>query len=213
MRYCLVSLAIALIVGSGLVQGYLSDRWQPHRQVADAVARVARLPLTMGAWHGTPLSPRDPGELKDVAAHFYARFVNDRDSSSVSVLLVAGLPGPVSIHVPTDCYLANGFDVGEPVPLLLDQMPGAPGGEFMTAALSRAGPAGSKSLRIYWAWTADGCWKAPETPRWTFAAAPVLYKLYLLPESPNGNRQSADIACKTFMRSLLPELHRTLFSS
>jgi len=213
VRYCLVCVAMVLIAGSGLVHGYLTDRWQPHRQVADAVMRMKRLPLTIGDWRGTPSKPRDPRELNEVAGHFYARFIHDTDGRAVQVLLVAGLPGPVSIHVPTDCYLANGFEVGEPASLLVEPMPSAPGGEFMTAALSRATPAGPKRLCIYWAWATDGCWKAPESPRWTFAAAPVLYKLYVLCECENGHTQSADDACKSFMRSLLPELHRILFSA
>jgi hypothetical protein len=61
-------------------------------------------------------------------------------------------------------------------------------------------------VRIRWAWSTDGTWIAPDSPRWQFAkqlnAVPVLYKLYVatpLPELDEGRTHEDDPATKAFV--------------
>jgi hypothetical protein len=179
--------------------------------VAQSAEKLAHIPLTIGDWEGSRLQPRDPRELNEVAGHFYARFVNTRDGRAVVAFVVSGLPGPVSIHEPGDCYQASGFDVGEAEHVNMPAGEGMKESEFLTASLSRLRSAEQTRLRIYWAWNATGAWQVPESPRWTFARAPVLYKLYLLREMQPGEDRAIEDGCRAFMRQFLPVLQRGLF--
>jgi hypothetical protein len=212
-RFSPLVVALGLIVFSGLAHGYLTDRWQPREEIAASTAKLQRISLTLPDWEGERLKPKDPSELGEVAGYFYARYVNTRDGRSVAVFLVSGRPGPVSIHTPDVCYKANGFDAGEPVPVSVPRNVGRPDDRFMTAQLVRTRSAERLRLRIYWGWSTDGTWQAPDNPRWTFAHSGVLYKLYLIQDLSGLDESSVDDPCKGLMQQLLPELDRVLFAS
>src|SRR5690349_8005042 len=104
-RMLLPTLALLLIVGTGVVHGMRTGRWQPSAALTDAVARLDTVPMRIGDWEGedTPLAGREP---PGVAAHLCRRYTNTRTGEAVTMFLVCGRPGPVSIHTPDVCYAA-----------------------------------------------------------------------------------------------------------
>src|SRR5262249_25229849 len=132
---------------------------------------------------------------------------------SVTVFLVCGHAGPVSIHSPDSCYAAAGY---KPHDMTVFTLPAAPGGtaaDFKTARMTRTKAAEQTNLRIFWSWSATGAWKVPDAPRVTFARHPALYKLYLIRELSRPGEPVEGDACVELMRQLLPELQRALFSA
>jgi hypothetical protein len=143
------------------------------------------------------------------------RYVNRRDGTEVTAILMCGHRSRIAVHTPEVCYRAAGYDlIDTALPYLVKAAgPAADPAEFRTSlfALQGSGPE-AKRLRIFWAWNATGQWQAPAgDARWTFRGAPFLYKLYIVHEvAGHGGRLDGD-AGAVFLSQLVPELRRTLF--
>jgi hypothetical protein len=201
----------AAVLASGLVHGLWTGRWHPSRALEDAVARVEKVPLRVGDWQGRDL-PVDREAFAQAGARGYwmRDYTNQRTGESVTVLLMCGPWGKMSVHTPDLCYRGAGYEVeAEPV----RQTPGVPGvpAEFWSARLAKREATAATALRIHWAWSADGSWRAPDRPRWTFAGSAFLFKLYLVRGATGEARPGAD-ASLAFARALLPALDEVLFA-
>jgi hypothetical protein len=211
-RVLLPTLALALILGTGVVHGMRTGRWQANPAIAEAVERLGTLPDRIGDWQGedVPLAGREP---PGVAAHACRRFTHTRTGDAVTVFLVCGRPGPVAIHTPDVCYGASGYTVGTPTkyaPPASDEQGPA---EFWTVDMARTTSADRSRLRIFWAWHGghDG-WQAADKPRVHFASEPVLFKIYLLRDLTGVGDPSLDRdPAVEFMQALLPTTNPLLF--
>lgn len=213
MKRTLVALsAAALVIVCGVVHGTWTDRWQDApAATADAAARMGELPLEVGDWSGTVFDVKKP-RAGDVAGTIERRYQNRRNGDAVSVYMVCGRPGPVSIHTPEVCYAASGFIVGTKSKAAVREQ----AGEFWSADAVKSKAGEETRLRIYWAWNDGKGWQAPAgDPRWTFTTGrhpPVLYKLYVLRDMQGPARAGKDDPCETFLRAFLPEMDHALFA-
>lgn len=214
MRRILILLAVcSLLLLSGLTQGFWTGRWVVSHAIEDAVARLDHVPLTIGDWKGT-VREIPPAEIAGarVNGHFSCHFENRRKRQAVNALLVCGRPGHVSVHTPDICYQGAGYEMTTgPDPFALETV-GSEAAALQVATFRKEKAAGASELRIFWAWNASGRWQAPSNPRLTFAASPVLYKLYIVRERgpKDTDRPDQDPAVE-FMKLFLPELNRALF--
>jgi hypothetical protein len=206
-----VATVLALVLLSGLVHGVWTGRWQPAQGLDAAVARLDRVPLTLGGWQGQPLE-LDPKHVAQagLSGCWMRRYTNGPNGPAVTVLLMCGRSGPVSVHTPDICYGGAGYDmVGKAVRVSAEASPPA---EFWTARFRKDGAVVPTYLRILWAWNADGAWQAPDSPRLTFAPFPVLYKLYVLRELGRADEPLEEDPCLRFLGQALPELRQALFA-
>src|SRR4051812_47279033 len=104
--------ALAVVIGTGLVHGYFTDRWQGHEAVPKGAASLELMPTKVGDGESEPIKTGVRGRL-NLAAEQYVRFVNKKTGDVVAVALVCGRMGPVSIHTPDVCYGASGYTVGQ----------------------------------------------------------------------------------------------------
>ncbi|MCC6417639.1 MAG: exosortase-associated EpsI family protein [Gemmataceae bacterium] len=201
-----------LLLISGFVHGLWTGRWETSAALENAVARVTQVPTTLGDWQAKEL-PVDHEAFAQAGARSYwmRQYTNRRTGEGVTVLLMCGRWGKMSVHTPDLCYRGAGYEVaGEPI----RQAVVTPAGraEFWTARLRKIGAGATSALRIHWGWSPDGTWSAPDQPRWTFAGAPFLYKLYIVRDATaDGNGGGAD-ANMRLLEVLLPALQRTLFA-
>src|SRR5262249_10080915 len=204
------AIAIIAVLLCGVVHGFWTDRWGVAGKPAEAAARLTEIATELEDWQSRDLD-LDQRQLGPVSGYLHRRYVNRRTGDAVTLFMICGRPGPISIHTPDVCYSANGFEVATPVKYAAPSDSSLPGEEFWTAGLQKKKATEQTNLRIFWAWNATGSWMAADNPRVTFARQPFLYKLYLLhelatPEQPLEEDPSID-----FMRLLLPELRRALF--
>jgi hypothetical protein len=201
-------LAALALVGSGVVHGLWTDRWARAAAPTD-LDRLNEVPLGLGEWQGQAIESHKPSP--DAVVYLYRRYTN-RAGETVTVALVGGRPGPISIHDPKACYGSSGYKVAQgatyPVP------PEARGsaGEFRTAQFLKTRASETAHLRIYWAWNAGAAWETPRDPRTTFAGLPFLYKLYFIRDMPSPDQPDKDDPCVDLMRTLLPELQKAMFA-
>jgi hypothetical protein len=177
-----------------------------------AAARCGDVAMTLGDWEGQEegVNPRALA-LAEVVGHLSREYKNRRTGQKVSVLLVCGRPGPISVHPPNVCYRGIGYDVGEISRYRTKAESGSGSLELFTARFSKEGVS-PDSLRIFWCWGSGGSWAAPEEPRLAFARAGALYKLYLVHRLPTAEEAPPEKdPCLDFLRVLMPELQRRLF--
>jgi len=227
MTRLLIPLMIPVVLGYGYLEGRWTQRWQPSRQLDEAVAGLAALPLHVGDWEGEErqLDPKHIAKA-EIRGYRLRTYIQRTTGKSVSMLLVCGRAGPTSLHTPEVCYPGSGFRQqgssrrektaaaeGRPTE-------GRPAAEFWVGRFHKPDAPEPESLRIYWAWSANGAgtgasgtgatWTAPDRPRLAFASAPALYKLYVIePLHPLEEKQENVAA--GFLRELLPQLQRYLF--
>ena len=207
-RSLLPAVAPLLLIASGVVHGLWTDRWRPGGAPAAWAARLDDVPRTIGDWDGQDL-PVEPKHLQvaEAAGCLARAYVHRRTGVAVSVVLVCGRPGPVSVHTPDICFRGNGHGLLETPEKFPAAGPPAPA-EFWTARFRKGESALPTYLRVFWGWDAGDGWRAPANPRLEFARRSALYKLYLIHQLDEAPARDP---CVEFLPLLLPELQRALF--
>jgi len=196
--------ALAALLISGLVHGFWTQRWQTSAALDGAVARLHAVPMPAGRWRALTVEV-DPEPFAQARAVGYwtRRYTREGSNDSITVILMCGRAGHMAVHTPDICYRGAGYEmVGETVRHNV-AFKGGGNAQFWMAHFRQ--PA-SQDLAIYWAWSADGTWQAPSSPRLAFGGQPFLYKLYVVRET--GPR---DQLTPEFLQQLMPELNAALF--
>jgi hypothetical protein len=195
-----------------LIHGNWTGRWYASEALEEALPRVHAVPMTIGDWQGEDLSVDAEAYAQAGAqAYWMRRYKHISTGATVSVILMCGRGGKMSVHTPDVCYQGAGYGlVGQPKRVTI-AVTGAPEGEFWTGGFAKE-KTGGAALRLYWAWGAGGRWQAPDVPRFTFRGQPFLYKLYVIREHVTGAETPEAGPAVNFLQQLLPQLDKTLFS-
>jgi hypothetical protein len=210
MSRALAALTVFLAVAtSGVVHGVWTYRWSAPAALQRATARMADLPMTLGDWDGQP-GELDARQLAvaDVSGHLLRRYVNRRSGAVVTVMLLCGRPGPVSVHRPEVCYGGAGYELAGP---MAKHPAPAEAGEFWACRFQKFRAGVPEHLRVLYAWSATGKWEASESPRTAFARSAALYKLYVIREMARENEPLEEDPSVAFLRALVPALQKALF--
>jgi hypothetical protein len=213
--------ALAALLVSGLVHGFWTQRWQTSTALDEACSRLEAVPNSAGTWQSSTVAvDPEPFQQAQVAGYWMRRYTQGSVPGSFTVILMCGRAGPMAVHTPDICYRGAGYEiVGVPVRETVTEAIGQPAADYWTARFHQPGKAAGHELQIFWAWSSDGSWQAPTSPRWTFAGQPYLFKLYVVREAPPWRpglqtpAQQDDKLAVEFLRQLLPELRRSLFSA
>jgi hypothetical protein len=204
--------AVVLIVGAGLVNGAWTDRWGPSPALTALGSRFESVPMKIGDWTGTASElPAEDRAMAGAVACLARRYSDPRRGLSVTVLLLGGLPGKISTHTPDVCYRGGGYNLDAPSGFRRRYGQDDRTAEFRTMLATRAGTNPS-ALRIFWSWNASAGWLAPDEPRWKFAPARALCKLYVIRETAGVVVDPEADPCNDFLSVFLPELDRLVFS-
>jgi hypothetical protein len=209
-RVLLPVVGVIAVTATGVVHGIWTDRWGLAEAPATAASRLEQIPMSLPDWEGQN-SGTSKGDLGGAAASLCRRYVHNHTGKEVTVFLVCGRPGPVSIHTPDVCYVNSGFEVLSQTKYAPKLGADAPEADFHTGQFRQKRAGEQTFLRIFWAWSATGDWSAPNDPRFAFAKYGALYKLYLIREMTVPDEPIDDDPSVELMRQLLPELRRALF--
>src|SRR5262245_21464482 len=186
---------------SGVVSGIWTNRWVDSTVLKEAV-QSTQLPPTVGEWDGRE-EVVSPAELKASQASAIVRraYVNRKTGNSVSVVLICGHAGPVSVHTPDVCFPGSGFvEVGKASMLNLDEPSGR--AQFCVRTFQKASSI-PVNLVVHYAWNAGKGWQAPENPRMAFAGQPALFKLYVTREAGADSLAGAKDPAENLIRELI----------
>ena len=208
-----LAVAAALILTTGFVHGMWTRRWNPSHELEEAAARLQRAPEDLPGWKASPYEIDANVLTRARASSSWSRtYRQDGTKEAITVILLCGRSGPMSVHRPEHCYSAAGYDlIGATTPTTVNDGDGAKA-VFRTALFSKPTPEGTASLRIFWSWHTGNAWQAPDSPRLAFANLPALYKLYVIRHAARAQERLESDPAREFLQLLLPELDKALAS-
>jgi hypothetical protein len=209
-----ILVCVVLVATLGVVHGVYTDRWGASGQLEQALEGLPRVPMKIGDWTGEDV-PYEAEALTraGIRGGVFRRYTNTRTREAVSLLIVCGRGGPVSVHTPDVCYSAAGYHQMAP-----EQRKEVEAGEaqkcwFYIARFGKPTAVVPQQLEIYWTWSRDGVtWNAPENPRLALARSPALYKLYVVREYAPKTRAETALTSEEFLRQALPVIRQSLSS-
>lgn len=207
-RMLITATAISAILITGIVHGIWTGRWEWSDEPGASAARLPNVPMEIGDWQGVRLDS-ESRDLDGAAACLNRRYTHRTSGAAVTILVLCGRPGPVSIHPPDSCYAAGGYDVIAPT--TCSAADASAGAEFRVARMCKKRAGDQSQLRIFWAWNNGGGWRVPADPRMHYASSKVLFKLYVIRELADLEEPLDTDPSVEFMRQFLPELDKTLF--
>jgi hypothetical protein len=209
-----IGAAVILLLATGLLHGYITNRWGSSASLEQAIDRMGQLPWTVGDWDGT-ITKLD-AELRTIrnsGAFVTARYVNRRTGDTIEVSLICGRPGALSLHPPTICFPAHGYKVkkgGRRIEVPAEKS--TPKSACMIADFARQSAAGEEGIHILWCYGVDGEWIAPENPRVSLAGRQAVYKLYVAHLGVEEELPAEKDPCVSFLKAILPELSHALYA-
>jgi hypothetical protein len=188
----------------GVIQGRMSRRWGKPQEFAVLANRLRELPTEIGPWRTTaspPLSPATEAEL-ECAGYVSRQYENRGTGAIVTVAVLLGPAGPISVHTPDVCYSSRNYTIlGSPKRIQF----GGEGSQdelWSTSLQSTSLTAGN--LRVYYGWSSGGPWSAPKDARFAFAGQPHLYKIQVAGPLPTPADDVASDQCRAFLKEFLP---------
>jgi exosortase len=201
-------LAGILLAAAGAWHGFLSDRWGESSKLLEARGRLRRVSTRLGDWTAEPLLVDARAlRLAEVNGYISRMYTHAITREQVSILLICGRPGPISVHTPDVCYEGAGYRMGLRREVTFDKMLPEPS-EFWSAYFYKG--RNPEPLHILWGWKDGPGWRAPGSPRLTFLGSEALYKLYVLRQMDTTPPAATDETVNRFLELLLPELERSL---
>jgi hypothetical protein len=209
LRILPLIIGVAVVAASAYDSGRTSGRWQKSDDVNIVAERLNQVPIQVGDWRAEerPVNAHQL-EIAGVVGHVSRMYVNRKTGERVQVLLICGRPQPISVHTPDVCYTSAGYVQEKDLEKL------SIGNDVFKVGKFVKGPPNPDSLRIAWAWSTDGDWKAPDSPRHAFGRGiSGLFKLYVLRSVGHDESASGKDSITDFLETMLPELKHCLAPS
>jgi hypothetical protein len=213
-----IAVTIALTIVSGILAGQLTGRWGASEAQEIAAERLKAFPDRIGDWQ-----LRESKELSELAMSFLKcrsyvndTFVHRQTGTVLTVSLLAGPFGPMSVHNPDVCFPYFGYvpmkktqrsriaavpREGSVEPADAPQQP--PQDEFWSAAF-KPKEGFADPIYVYYAYSDGGPWEAPSIARFAFGGAPVLYRLNVSSQCESWPKTKDVDPCVDFIQQLLP---------
>lgn len=186
----LLVLCVSLTILSGVLRGMVDQRWGVSEEMEQAAQRVEALPEQIGNWNANQIQSLDADAAKMLrcAGSTVRSYVHTKTGEAVSLIFLVGPAGPLAIHTPEVCYGASTFTTVEPrqQTVITDVNGGEHPFSVITFAENRVG---QRLQRVYYSWNRDGKWVAPDSPRTSFAGAPMLYKVQIATNAVGKNAE------------------------
>src|SRR5262249_13424056 len=167
------------------------------------------IPLSAGEWMGTEVPAEDLRGM-GIQGSISRRYRNNRTGEIVSMMVVCGRPGPISVHTPDVCYGAAGFQAVEKASRKEVQCNVSQSWPIWTMRMKRPDVVSASLIDVYWSWNTGDGWVSPDNPRWTFARFGALYKLYVVADVPSKPSARKQDPCVDFMKTYLPLMEQSL---
>jgi hypothetical protein len=206
-------IGLAALVAYGAAEGVTTHRWWDSGELDRAASRLPDVPKTVGDWTSEDLSlDARTVAVAELKGYVHRRYVHRPSGEVVTVLIVLGRGGPVSVHTPDVCFAGVGYQMaGDPPRHPVEAAVTAGPAEFRAARFGRTGPDGPENLALFWGWNDSGRWEAPDNPRLRFVPSPAVYKMYLIHQVGPDTDPTKDRVLADFARAFLPAAEKALF--
>lgn len=198
------------------MHGSMTNRWGSHFDSQFAVERLAApLPERVGEWklRREPILEEAVIRLLQCPAYISRIYEHEQSGNIVSVAVLLGPPGPISVHTPEICYSSHNFQASRERRLTCIQDAKGNDHTFWEVTMTSSGLENA-TQRVLYAWSTGSHWKAAEYPRFKYGGVSHLYKLQLA-TAANGKNESAEESdsTDTFLAEFLAQLSEQLVAS
>lgn len=202
-----VTLLVAGKFADSSVNGFAASDSAALSAAAD---KLQSIPETIADWESTSstLSEREI-EVAGIRSYIRREYRNPATGYTVSLTVLAGHSGPMSVHPPTACFEGVGYTlIAGPTPTNVrhDEITS----QFNKSSFRQGNEAVPEIVRVFWGWGHDGSWAAPANPRFTFRGQPFLYKIYVTDRWLEDTGRTALPQIETFLEDALPTIFDSL---
>lgn len=199
-----IVVGIGVTVATGVVCGHVSQRWGPIPDMVAAADHLKSLPAQIGSWQLVEEDTMSETIIRTLSCAGYVsrKYVDRHSGSTVSLAIIVGPTGPISVHTPEICYSSQAYSIEEPRKGVQLADAGGNAHSFWCTTF-RSNNALAEQLRVYYGWCADQDWTAAESPRFNFAGRPLLFKLQIASLVPPGEKGASQDPCQVFLKELL----------
>ncbi len=202
-------------VAAGLLHGRLTNSWKQSPTSRVARERLAAaLPQDFGNWRFDHEAEFPPAvlEILEQPAYFSRVYQHVQTGDTVTVVVIVGQPGPVSVHTPEICYSSRDYTVAGD--RQKQEIVAADGRRHELWKLSLdANQADALPLEVMYGWTTGTAWEATDRPRYAFGGLSHLYKLQLAAVAPPRRREGDFNPVQDFLTGFLSQLQPQLVES
>ena len=204
-----VVLVAGLTLASGVIQGHMSRRWGTSPNLVEAGTTLANVPAEFTVWRLRSSHRLDPDveAVLECSGYVVREYQNEATGQSVTVAVLLGPSGPISVHEPEICYSGVNYTALERPRRLSVAATQGKEWQFWRQEF-RHNSLGGGRLSVYYAWNAGDGWSASENPRFEFADRPYLYKIQLATEA--SAEGEANDAGPSFLQDFLPLVENCL---
>ena len=207
-RYVPAVVALFLIVICSLVQGNWSERWADFPELETYAEQLANVPTDIGDWHSVGLDEPEKRIMEAAGAvGSLSRNYTNGDGQTVSLFIVTGRLQDMFYHEPKRCYKAAGFEMQGDRRRFDKSIGDGQEAAFFAGRFIKSEVTSHTDKMVYWSFSADGKWLAPEEPKWEFRGQHALYKIYLIYEPSRTDDLDKNPATE-FIPVLIPELNK-----
>lgn len=205
---------LVLIVACGVVHGLWTDRWDLSNEPKASASKLADVPKIIGEWETFREPPIDDADLAmgEIAGYLNRLYLNRRTGKGLAVLCVCGRPGPIGQHPPTVCFGGAGFELTKSQRMSFACGGSIPPAEFLVGEFHKNSGVVPEWERVYWSWSGNGTWTAPESTRLAFSHLRALYKLYVIHKMSRPDEGIEEDPAPDFIKLFIPELQKVLFT-
>jgi hypothetical protein len=209
-----ILLTAGLTIASGLLQGSLCNRWGASEEQRRVGAKLEECPTEVPHWN----CQKEKMPLEQVAidqlipyGYFQRQYVSQDGGDAITVTVMVGPSGTLSVHTPEVCFSGLNFDKSEERKKI--EIPGLSDGDTIWRVAMRSKKVDGNVVESYYAWSKGDRWVAEESPRYKLAIRPYIYKIqlhHLATAEVSGKANSAADPSMRFLMDLLPVLEKYL---
>ncbi len=204
--------AFGVVVGTTYLHGRMTDRWTGQNVAAElqqaAELLEKRFPKHCGDWEVAEELDSSPEELKRAGAvgHISRSYVNTRSKAQLSAFVVCATPHDASGHTPDRCYPGAGFEIAETEHRQTVPLADGRNAEVFTGTFRKAG----QTLRVFWTYSMEDKWVAPQIARIELANARAVYKVYVIIDESTLPPGVGAKVCAEFLSDVLTQFDAAL---
>ena len=188
-----IMFVLVLTIGPTILHGRYTNRWRTPPDLEAAADHVRQMPASIGGW----LQQQELRQLSapvcqelGLVGHIHRRYVHATTGEHLDLLLMVGPPGKLVRHPPELCY-TNRANQRVASPETLEVSKHSVNNSFKMLRFRPKSVPGASSFVVAYAFADHaGIWSAPNSPRMTFGAEPVLYKLQVLSDHDPAEGQA-----------------------
>ncbi len=204
--------AFGVVVGTTYLHGRMTDRWTVQNVAAElqqaAKLLEERFPDRCGDWEVIEELESNPEELRRAGAvgHVSRAYVNTRTKAQLSAFVVCATPHNASGHTPDRCYPGAGFEIAETEHRQTVPLADGHNAEVFTGTFRKAG----QTLRVFWTYSMEDAWVAPQIARIELANAKAVYKVYVIIDESRLPPGVGAKVCAQFLSDVLTHFDAAL---